>query len=156
MCSSCWRTPAESTTTASAGRMYRNLISVIFTMCSLGRPRSTAPSSGKATQAPCTECQLSKHGGMYRRAMIRRTSRRKLGRGRRRDTCLTDAFRSLGLKVPYDADGPFYAIQDGRRILSSIGHLDRTITCTWKDMFALSSSSALQLLQVHHRCSGGL
>ena len=55
-------------------------------------------------------------------------------RGRMRDVCLVDAFRSMGLKVAYESNGPFCAIADGRRILSSIGLLDcittesRTIT----------------------------
>lgn len=45
-----------------------------------------------------------------------------------RDVCLVDAFRSMGLKVEYESDGPFYAVADGRRILSSIGLLDRITT----------------------------
>ena len=30
-------------------------------------------------------------------------------RGRMRDVCLVDAFRSMGLKVAYQSNGPFYA-----------------------------------------------
>ena len=40
-----------------------------------------------------------------------------------KDVCLVDAFRALGIKVPYKQDGPFWAIQDGAAMLEPFGCL---------------------------------
>ena len=61
-----------------------------------------------------------------------------------REVCLVDAFRSLGLKVTYERDGPFYAIADDRRILSSIGLLDYIKTNSHDHMMTTS--------QPYHNC----
>lgn len=37
------------------------------------------------------------------------------------ETCLVDAFRSLGVKVPYTKSGPFWAVGDGVDMLSPFG-----------------------------------
>ena len=34
----------------------------------------------------------------------------------------------MGLDVAYEGDGPFYAIQDGQRMLAPLGFLDSTAT----------------------------
>ena len=40
-----------------------------------------------------------------------------------RDTCLVDAFRSVGIKVPYTRDGPLWATADGMKLLAPFGYL---------------------------------
>ena len=37
------------------------------------------------------------------------------------DVCLIDAFRALGVKVPYTCDGKFWALADGNRMLEPFG-----------------------------------
>lgn len=39
------------------------------------------------------------------------------------DTCLVDAFRSVGVKVPYVEDGPFWVLADGAQMLAPFGPL---------------------------------
>lgn len=38
-----------------------------------------------------------------------------------RETCLVDAFRSLGVKVSYSGHGPFWALADGAKMLEPLG-----------------------------------
>ena len=40
-----------------------------------------------------------------------------------KDTCLVDAFRSIGIKVPYTGPGPFWAVSDGAKMLEPLGQL---------------------------------
>lgn len=42
---------------------------------------------------------------------------------RNMNVCLVDALRSLGVRIPYVCDGPFWALRDGNRMLSGFGHL---------------------------------
>lgn len=37
------------------------------------------------------------------------------------DTCLIDAFRSVGVRTPYLKDGPFWALADGAAMLAPFG-----------------------------------
>lgn len=37
------------------------------------------------------------------------------------EACLVDSFRSVGVKVPYSSDGPFFALADGRNMLLPFG-----------------------------------
>ena len=39
------------------------------------------------------------------------------------DVCLVDVLRAHGYKVDYEADGPFWAMQDGNRFLEAQGPL---------------------------------
>jgi hypothetical protein len=43
-------------------------------------------------------------------------------------TCLVDALRHLGYAVPYDGDGPFYAMADGNRMLAAFGQRLQPVT----------------------------
>ena len=49
------------------------------------------------------------------------------------DVCLIDALRCFGHKVPYEQDGPFWAIRDGTRFLAPFSTLD----CLWSFHFLL-------------------
>ena len=42
-----------------------------------------------------------------------------------KETCLVDAFRSIGIKVPYTGPGPFWAVSDGAKMLEPLGQLGR-------------------------------
>lgn len=42
---------------------------------------------------------------------------------RRTDVCFVNAFRSLGVHVPYLRDGPFWALADGTEMLRPFGFL---------------------------------
>ena len=45
------------------------------------------------------------------------------GSDRKHNVCLVDTLRSLGRKVPYDRDGPFWALADGNTMLRPFGSL---------------------------------
>lgn len=45
-------------------------------------------------------------------------------RHRYEEVCLVDSFRALGVKVPYNKSGPFWAVRDGQKMLEPLGHLD--------------------------------
>lgn len=45
------------------------------------------------------------------------------GEDRKRNVCLIDALRSLGVRVPYVIDGPFWALRDGNVMLQQFRRL---------------------------------
>ena len=45
-----------------------------------------------------------------------------------------DAFRSIGLKVPYTGDGPFWAVEDGQKMLTPL----KCLGVFGKNVFLLS------------------
>ena len=42
---------------------------------------------------------------------------------RYQNTCLIDSLRAMGLKVPYESDGPFWVLRDGNKLVAPLGHL---------------------------------
>ena len=64
---------------------------------------------------------------------------RSITRGSRlTHTCLVDAIRALGIKVPYDRNGPFWAVHDGSSMLAPLtsrrqGCIFFVKTSTFKD-----------------------
>lgn len=51
--------------------------------------------------------------------------RSKQDNDRKKEVCLIDAFRSLGIKQTYHCDGPFWALGDGKPMLQPHGFLGR-------------------------------
>ena len=48
---------------------------------------------------------------------------------RKKDVCLVDALRSLGVRVPYVRDGPFWAQADGNAMLREFGSFACILVC---------------------------
>lgn len=55
-----------------------------------------------------------------------------------------DSFRSVGVKVPYSSDGPFWALADGRKMLVPFGSHGRNLafSCS-SDLFLFAVLSLL-------------
>ena len=54
-------------------------------------------------------------------------SLRRIESERKKNVCLVDSLRSLGVPVPYSGDGPFYALADGNIFLSPYGNLSSAL-----------------------------
>lgn len=82
---------------------------------------------------PIIYVELQKKGRLGRRHM---RQRKEADGGQPRSakplhTCLVDAFRRLGIKVPYCGDGPFWALEDGRSMLEPFGKTIEAVGCNY-------------------------